>query len=181
LRYNPFFMILNVEIKAACPDADFVRKWLLAHQAEFRGTDHQIDTYFNVANGRLKLREGNIENALIQYEREDKADLKTSRINLLPVVEGNKLKLILERSLGVKVVVEKKREIYFIDNVKFHIDEIHGLGNFVEIEAIDIDGSRGYETIRQQCDGYMKELDISKKNLISMSYSDMLIKKNIIG
>ncbi len=174
-------MILNVEIKATCPDTDFVRKWLLANRAEFRGTDHQTDTYFNVINGRLKLREGNIENALIQYEREEKADLKTSRINLLPVVEGNKLKLILERSLGVIVVVEKKREIYFIDNVKFHIDEIRGLGNFVEIEAIDNDGSRGYEAIRQQCDGYMKQLGISKKDLISISYSDMLSKKNIIS
>jgi adenylate cyclase class IV len=53
---------LNVEIKARCVNADFIRKYLLSENADFKGVDEQTDTYFNVPNGRLKLREGNIEN-----------------------------------------------------------------------------------------------------------------------
>ncbi|MBL7709922.1 MAG: hypothetical protein JNJ86_12680, partial [Chitinophagaceae bacterium] len=64
---------LNVEIKARCADASFIRNYLLNQGAEFKGTDLQTDTYFNVTNGRLKLREGNIENALIWYERTNQA------------------------------------------------------------------------------------------------------------
>ena len=60
-------MHLNVEIKAKCSDPKRVRNILESKGAEYRGLDHQIDTYFRVPNGRLKLREGNIENALIFY------------------------------------------------------------------------------------------------------------------
>ena len=62
---------LNVEIKAKCRDAGFIRDYLLSNGAEFKGIDEQTDTYFNVSVGRLKLREGNIENNLIYYERSD--------------------------------------------------------------------------------------------------------------
>jgi len=63
---------LNIEIKAKCNDQEKIRSVLKSRNADFKGTDHQIDTYFKVNNGRLKLREGNIENFLVFYEREDK-------------------------------------------------------------------------------------------------------------
>ncbi|MFT5647501.1 MAG: adenylate cyclase class 2, partial [Aureispira sp.] len=66
----------NVEIKAKCADIKVLEKILLEHQADYKGLDHQIDTYFNVPNGRLKLREGNIENALIHYDRGNQAKPK---------------------------------------------------------------------------------------------------------
>ncbi|NDC79066.1 MAG: adenylate cyclase, partial [Chitinophagia bacterium] len=59
-------MVLNVEIKARCGDPSGIRKFLLNQGADFIGTDHQRDTYFHVPTGRLKLRRGNIENALIR-------------------------------------------------------------------------------------------------------------------
>lgn len=61
--------ITIIEIKARCLDQDKVRNILIGENADFKGKDHQIDTYFNVHNGRLKLREGTIENNLIHYER----------------------------------------------------------------------------------------------------------------
>ncbi|MBU0536174.1 MAG: adenylate cyclase, partial [Nanoarchaeota archaeon] len=68
----------NIEIKARCSDHARIRDILLREKADFKGTDHQIDTYFNTCNGRLKLREGNIENSLIFYKREDKTGPKKS-------------------------------------------------------------------------------------------------------
>src|SRR6266436_3558266 len=115
---------INVEIKARCPDAGFIRKYLKEHKADFKGIDHQIDTYFNVANGRLKLREGNIENNLIFYQRTDRPDAKESSFDLAKVADPGELKVLLSKSLGVKIVVEKKREIYFMGNVKFHVDDV---------------------------------------------------------
>ena len=64
---------LNVEIKAKCRDSNRVRNYLLNNGAAYKGTDEQTDTYFNVPNGRLKLREGNIENNLIFYDRGNQA------------------------------------------------------------------------------------------------------------
>ncbi len=168
---------LNVEIKARCGDAGFVREYLIGKDAEFRGTDHQTDTYFNVPNGRLKLREGNIENNLIYYERTNQAGPKHSDFELVKVPDAVKLKEVLTKSNGVKVVVEKKREIYYIGNVKFHIDEVPGLGHFMEIEAGNIGVELSAVELREQCDQYMRELSIREEDLVEVSYSDLLLDR----
>ena len=119
---------LNVEIKARCTDPSFIRNYLLEHSADFKGIDEQTDTYFNAPNGRLKLREGNIENNLIWYERINQAGPKNSHFNLVKVQDAKGLKEALTKANGIRVVVRKRREIYYIKNVKFHIDEVQGLG-----------------------------------------------------
>ncbi|MBL7747142.1 MAG: class IV adenylate cyclase [Chitinophagaceae bacterium] len=169
---------LNVEIKAKCGNPEFIRDYLMDNHAEFKGLDHQTDTYFNVPNGRLKLREGNIENNLIFYERSNQAGPKDSHFNLVKVEDATGLKEVLTRSNGIKVIVEKHREIYYIGNVKFHIDEVPGLGSFVEIEA----GNRFAEEmtqgqLKEQCDFYLEQFRVLPEDLIDVSYSDMLIEK----
>lgn len=166
---------LNVEIKARCADPSFVRQYLISKAAEFIGTDHQTDTYFHVPNGRLKLREGNIENNLIYYERDNRAGPKTSRFNLVKVEDAAGLKQVLAKSNGIKVVVEKKREIYYIGNVKFHIDEVPGLGSFIEIEAGNISSDLSKEQLQEQCNHYLDAFGIPEEDLVSVSYSDMLL------
>ena len=169
---------LNIEIKASCLNLDRIRDLLKSKYAVFKGIDHQVDTYFKVRSGRLKLREGNVENHLIYYERENKSEPKKSLVILYKYNPDQSLKEILTKSLGVLAVVNKHREIYFIDNVKFHLDNVVGLGTFVEIEAIDEDGSIGNEKLHEQCEYYVKLLNILKEDLIASSYSDMLLAKN---
>ncbi len=168
---------LNIEIKAKCNDHEKIRSILKSRNADFKGTDHQIDTYFKVNNGRLKLREGNIENFLVFYEREDKEGPKQSDVILFKSDPNSSLKEILLSSLGALVVVDKQREIYFIENVKFHIDTVKNLGTFMEIEAIDSDGSFGKEKLLEQCQNYLDLFSVSKNDLISVSYSDLLLQK----
>ena len=73
-------------------------------------------------------------------------------------------------------MVDKQREIYFLDNVKFHIDDVKNLGTFVEIEVIDIVGNIGKELLLKQCQEYMGLFSIKEKDLVSESYSDLLLK-----
>lgn len=167
---------LNVEIKARCNEPRNIRNYLLMNNAEFKGTDEQSDTYFHVPNGRLKLREGNIENNLIFYERINQSGPKNSHFNLVKIDDANGLKEVLTKSMGVKVVVKKKREIYYIGNVKFHIDEVPGLGSFVEIEAGNILADLTKEQLMAQCDFYMQAFEINPEDLIEVSYSDMLLE-----
>jgi adenylate cyclase, class 2 len=168
---------LNVEIKAWCSDPSIVRNYLHSRDADFKGTDDQTDTYFNVSNGRLKMREGNIENNLIFYERHNQSGPKNSKFNLVRIEDAKGLKEVLTKSNGVKVIVRKRREIYFIGNVKFHIDEVPGLGSFVEIEAGNISADLSQGELKAQCDFYMKELRVKTEDLIDISYSDMLLEK----
>lgn len=167
-------MPINVEIKAKCQDQDNVRRILKNNNAIFKGTDHQIDTYFVVPNGRLKLRQGSIENNLIHYNRPNQSGPKTSEVSLYACPESEDLHQVLSKALGVKVVVDKKREIYFINNVKFHLDNVEKLGTFVEIEAIDTDGSISAQRLHEQCTFYLNLFGVDEKDLITHSYSDLL-------
>lgn len=168
-------LYLNVEIKAKCTNPDFIRQYLLSHQADFRGKDEQTDTYFNVTNGRLKLREGVIENNLIFYNRSNQAGPKNSFFQLVKVADPKGLKEVLEKSCGIKMIVKKKREIYYINNVKFHIDEVTPLGSFIEIEAGNILAEKTEAELLDQCNFYLTEFGIQDKDLIAESYSDMLL------
>ena len=169
--------IRNFEFKARVDDIEKLENKLLALGPKFLGVDHQVDTYFNTGVGRLKLREGNIENALINYEMENIAGSKESTIVLYKHLPDPALKKILTAQMGVKVIVDKKRKIYFIDNVKFHFDRVEGLGEFMEVEAIDEDGSLGIDHIKAQCEHYSNFFEIEPQHYISHSYSDLILQK----
>lgn len=166
---------INVEIKARCFHPERVEAFLLSANARFVGIDHQIDTYFNCPNGRLKLRRGNIENNLIFYKRPDSKGPKQSDFQLSPVTNGDAMQALLTNALGVKITVDKKRQIYFIDNIKIHLDEVASLGSFVEIEASNLyHPHKTVEELHAQCNELMKVLAIEEKHLIDKSYSDMV-------
>lgn len=168
--------VLNIEFKASTGKLAELEALLQQHDPLFIGEDYQVDTYFNVPSGRLKLREGNIENALIHYEREDTAGAKASLVLLYHHKPDKALKDILIKTLGIKAVVDKRRRIYFINNVKFHFDTVDGLGTFVETEAIDKDGSIGKEKLQAQCDQYAALFGFTDEDYCSVSYSDMVLQ-----
>ncbi|MGG9961085.1 class IV adenylate cyclase [Ferruginibacter sp. SUN106] len=170
---------LNFEFKAKATDINALEEKLLTLDPKYIGEDNQVDTYFNVATGRLKLREGNIENSLIYYERINTAGAKQSDILLYHHSPDKALKDILIKLHGVKVVVDKKRKIYFIDNVKFHFDKVEGLGTFVEVEAIDKDGNISVEKLKDQCSYYAAFFNIETSDYIAFSYSDLILEKKM--
>jgi predicted adenylyl cyclase CyaB len=170
-------MHINYEFKAKAKDIEGLEKKLLEKNPRYVGEDHQIDTYFNVKKGRLKLREGNIENALIFYERPDTEGPKQSDVLLYEHAPATSLKEILTRAHGIKAVVDKKRKIYFIDNIKFHFDTVTGLGTFVEVEAIDKNGDLGIEKITEQCNRFAELFEIDLEDYIAHSYSDLVMNK----
>jgi len=169
----------NVEIKAKISKPEEIRRFLRDRGAVFRGTDHQRDTYFRVPRGRLKIREGTIESCIVHYTRADETGPKRCDYEIERFEPGSgalsHIRKILARSLGVLAVVDKEREIYFIDNVKFHIDTVRGLGTFFEIEAVDTGGS-GERKLHEQCAEYLERLGITEEQLVSSSYSDMVLE-----
>lgn len=170
--------IKNFEFKAKVNSIEKYVNKLLSLNPTFIGTDHQIDTYFNAAKGRLKLRQGNIENALIQYERKDIKGSKASDIVLYKHKPDDALKEILANQLGVLAEVDKLRKIYFINNIKFHFDEVKNLGTFIEVEAIDDANRFTIEELKTQCDYYFNFFELTEENVVAKSYSDLLLQSN---
>ena len=177
--------IINVEIKARADELSTARKALQEEGARFEGTDHQVDTYFCVEEGRLKLREGNIERSLIHYNRPDEEAPSSSHVSLMRLDSRDDcraLREVLGAALGVLVTVEKEREIYYLGNIKIHLDTVEGLGTFVEIEAAGEAEVADEAELQNQCEQTMQLLKVADKDLVATSYSDMLIpQKKVDG
>jgi predicted adenylyl cyclase CyaB len=174
-------MHLNIEFKARSSRNEELQQLLSAYNPRFAGEDHQKDTYFNVPHGRMKLREGNIEHALIHYQRSNVAGAKQSDVILYQHQPDAALKTLLTAALGIKVIVEKRRRIYFVDNVKIHFDQVTGLGQFLEVEAIDLDGTMGIEKLGEQCRHFARLFGVADSDYLAQSYSDMLLQQNGAG
>ncbi len=168
---------INIEIKAKTTDLTQARNILLSAGAKLKGTDRQTDTYFRVPSGRLKLRQGLIENNLIHYFRKNQSGPKKSKVIIFPVpINSEELRIALATACGILAVVSKIREIYYIENVKFHLDTLNEIGSFVEIEVFG--DERSEAELWNICEKYMKLLCINEADLVRESYSDMLISLN---
>jgi adenylate cyclase class 2 len=164
----------NVEIKARCADLAAMARAAAAAGAVLESTIGQVDTYFNVETGRLKLRQADgIDQALIFYRRADDSAPKLSRYELVPIAPGQELGLILEQALGVRTVVRKRRQLWRLDNIRIHLDEVEGLGSFVEFEVQVLPG-REVVGCRAQANALMGRLGIRQSDLIAGSYADLV-------
>ena len=167
--------LLNFEFKARLRGATHARATLKRLRARFLGTDHQVDTYFRVSAGRLKVREGRLENALIFYQRTDRQRARRSTVELMLLPRRNSVRDILTRALGVLAVVDKRREIYFVGNVKIHLDRVRGLGTFIEVEAMTRTGD--ISKVRAQAARFQKDFAIAPADIVPQSYSDLVLAK----
>jgi homotetrameric cytidine deaminase len=127
----------NVELKAHDPDPARTLERALAAGARDEGLLRQRDTYFHVAAGRLKLREEDPGGAtLIAYQRPDEAAERVSSYRLVQVPDAAALRSALAAAIGIDVVVVKRRHLLMWETVRIHLDEVRGLGSFLELEAV---------------------------------------------
>lgn len=169
----------NVEIKTRDADPAATLERALGLGASDEGVLAQRDTYFGRARGRLKLREqeGGHESGarLIAYVRADGPDsdeARTSSYRLAEVDDPAALADALDAALGTLVVVDKRRRLLLYENVRIHLDDVAGLGSFVELEGVadaDSDLSREHELVARLRD----ELGLGEP--VAGSYSDLLL------
>jgi adenylate cyclase, class 2 len=164
----------DITIKSYCDNFEEVEATLLSLNAVYQGLDMQTDTYYESEYGKLKHRQGNIENILIHYNRVRRGTTKQTEVLLYMKNPSADTITIVCGDKKIEAHVRKQRKIYFIGNIKFNLDSVERLGNFIEIEAIDLDGSVGVEVLQQQCDYYREKLQISDDDLVQYAYTDML-------
>lgn len=73
------------------------------------------------------------------------------------------------------MVVDKRREIYFVGNVKIHLDRVRGLGKFAEVEAISRGGS--LVKVRNQARRFQNLFGIAASDIVPQSYSDLILER----
>lgn len=165
---------VNVELKAADRDPEATAARCLALGATDRGELHQTDTYFLARRGRLKLRTDESAAELIAYGRPDDPEATESAYVLAAVSAPEELAEALDAALGTVVIVSKRRRLFLWEGVRIHLDEVDGLGSFVEFEAVLPDAGDA-ETARGKVARLRAELGIEDDALISAGYADLLL------
>lgn len=164
----------NVEIKARIGDVER----LLARARRLSGAEPRMlvqeDTFFDCPHGRLKLRVSeDASGELIFYDRADVPAPKESAYVVVPVSNPALLRRALGGALGIRGVVRKRRALFLIGETRLHVDEVEGLGWFLELEVVLTDGQDSSEGIAL-AQRLMNDLGVEPSHLVRGAYLDLL-------
>ena len=164
----------NIEIKARVRDFDRLRQ----RAEELSDTPVQViqqeDTFFNTEKGRLKLRVLAPDHAqLIYYLRSDQEGPKRSDYHIFETPDPENLKHVLELAYGIRGVVKKTRYLYMVGQTRVHLDEVDGLGHFMELEVV-MQAWQGDTDGRAIAQALMSSLGVDKTDLREGAYMDMI-------
>jgi predicted adenylyl cyclase CyaB len=162
----------NLELKARISSVSEATRIARRLKAKARGVLHQRDIYYLVRSGRLKLRIISKRPAeLIFYTRPNKRGSRYSDYVLLPVSNSKSTNELFTTLFGQKVVVEKKRRLFLLKNSRIHLDEVRGLGAFIEFEVLVKHGKRQAQKLLEFLTA---EFDIKRTATVAVSYSDLI-------
>lgn len=169
-------MPANIEIKARVRDFAEIK----SRAEKLSDTPVEVipqeDTFFNVPQGRLKLRILASDNAqLIFYTRPDQEGPKRSDYHIARISDPENLKRVLELAYGIRGVVKKTRHLYLIGQTRVHLDDVDGLGQFMELEVVMREGQGDAEG-QAIAEGLMTNLRVERSDLIDGAYMDLLEK-----
>lgn len=163
----------NVEIKARLAEPVTFRSRVeeLADGAPI--LLEQEDVFFHSQRGRLKLRKEASGAQLIYYERSDLTGPAESQYFTESFADPATIEAMLSVALDIRGTVSKSRRLYKIGQTRVHIDEVLGLGSFVELEV-------ELEAIQETSEGeaaareLMEKLELAEEYLVAESYIDLL-------
>jgi len=164
----------NVEIKARVNDFDRVQS-LVAKIADSGPIDIlQEDTFFNCRKGRLKIRKfSDSDGELIYYNREINFKPTECTYTIVKTSEPDAIGKVLGESLGIRGVIRKRRTIFITGQTRIHLDDVDGLGKFVELEVV-LSPEQNVSDGMSITISLMEKLGISEADLIDSAYIDMI-------
>lgn len=169
-------MSRNIEIKARLSRRSELENRIVPIADSGPIVLEQIDQFYRVPEGRLKLRQINGEHAeLIFYRRSDSAGPKTSDYSRVPIVHPDQLAQLLTLALEPVGIVKKTRTLYLIGQTRIHLDEVEDLGSYLELEVV-LEPSQTESAGEAIARELMQKLSIRHDDLVEGAYIDHLIK-----
>jgi predicted adenylyl cyclase CyaB len=167
-------MARNVEIKARIEDLVKIRQLVTKVAGGEPEILSQVDTYFSVETGRLKLREfSDTEADLIYYLRPDACGPTESHYQRISISEPQSLRDLLTGALGVRGEVRKHRHVYLVGRTRVHLDDVEGLGYFLELEVV-LEAEEPTDVGVAEAQRLMDLFGVPEDALVADAYIDLL-------
>ena len=164
----------NIEIKARLTSLSDVESRTARLAQQGPRLILQEDFFFNIPQGRLKLRKFDAAHGeLIYYEREDTLEPKESFYLRSATAEPDALVETLTAALGLRGVVRKQRTLYLVGQTRVHLDRVENLGDFLELEVV-LEPDQNPEAGAQVAQALMHSLGIPPEALVRGAYIDLL-------
>ena len=164
----------NIEIKARARNFDEIRRRAEELSKTSAEVIAQEDTFFRTPAGRLKLRIfAEDRGQLIYYNRLDQEGPKRSDYHIAHTSDPANLRRVLELAYGIRGVVRKTRYLYLVGQTRVHLDDVDGLGQFMELEVVMREGQSDAEG-QAIAEGLMESLGVEKTDLLDGAYMDLL-------
>ena len=172
----------NIEVKARTHDWDAQRALAEKLTGSQATLIEQVDTFFQVPVGRLKLRKlGPDCGELIYYQRPEHLGPKLSDYSVTVTDRPDELHDTLAQALGVYGEVRKRRWLYISNayggHTRIHFDEVKGLGQYLELEVV-LRPEQSPEDAERIAVELRTALDIRDEDLIECAYMDLLTARS---
>ena len=167
-------MAANIEIKARVDDFEAMKARAESLSDQPLKVVPQEDIFFRTEKGRLKLRILAPDlGYLIYYERPNQDGPKRSDYYLAETHDPENLKVTLSLALGVRGVVRKTRHLYLAGQTRIHLDDVEGLGHFMELEVVMQEGQSDVEG-QVIAEDLMRRLKVREDALLEGAYMDLI-------
>ncbi len=168
----------NIEIKARVIDLGELQRRTALLADSGPETIFQDDTFFACPTGRLKLRDfGNGRGELIFYQRADESGPKPSYYRIAPTDDPESLRQVLMEAFGSPGRVIKHRTLYLSGRTRIHLDQVEGLGDFMELEVVLSEDDTPEQGLAE-AERLMHRLGIESDSLVEGAYLDLLNARN---
>ncbi len=166
--------MFNFEIKTKISDYAEILEKIKSIGAVYKETMSQIDYYFRIGTKKEKIREINHQEiSLISYKRSEKNGRKDSNYTIKTLSLEQKKSLLEQKPL--LCLVDKTRQLWMYKNTRIHLDNVTGLGNFMELETVvkDISKNQGLDEFEE----VVNKLEINFEKAEPFSYSDLILNQ----
>lgn len=168
----------NIEIKAHIESVQSLLPKVAAIASEGPIEIVQDDTFFPCQNGRLKLRAFSEEDGeLIFYRRANQHGPKECFYLRSPTSTPDALRESLSQAYGQCGRIQKHRTLFLVGRTRVHLDNVKGLGNFLELEVVLEEGESA-EVGGREAHNLMARLGIESSQLIEGAYVDLLVQSD---
>ncbi len=164
-------MPTNLELKIRVTSHQSLKKILEQIGAENKGMLNQKDVYYSIPNGLLKLRIENRYESLILYNRNENDKNRWSDFEVLQFANAKGEKFF-NNLFDVEVIIKKKRELFYYDDTRIHLDKVNNLGKFLELETRVI---KGKVDAKKRFEKIISLLKLDESKQIRKSYKDLLM------